>query len=230
MEISELQIGTKLELELRDEEGKKLDQSLISEFEWLVDPKTLMIAAPIHEGEIYPLRNGTIINIYFVHKAGKEYELYSFNAIISGREMSEKIALLKIGVISEIERIQRRQYYRLGCSMPVKFRVVESMSEIVNGSIPFRKTIASNLSGGGICLLLEDRLEVGKLVECEIATEENKEVRFFGKVIRYDNSQLDGRFKYEAGIAYIKINNNDREAVVKYIFNEQRKLRKKGLI
>ena len=230
MKVSELQPGTKLELELCDEEGKKLDYSLVSEFEWLVDSKTLMIAAPIHEGVIYPLRIRTTINVYFIRKAGWEYELYLFKAIISGREMNENIALLRIAVISDIERVQRRQYFRLGCSLPVKFRVVESMNEMVNESIQFRKTIADNLSGGGICLLLEDKLDVGKLVECEITTGEKKEVKFFGKVIRYEKSELEGKFKYEAGIVYIKINNNDREAVVKYIFNEQRKLRKKGLI
>ena len=78
--------------------------------------------------------------------------------------------------------------------------------------------------------MLEEKVEVGKLVECEVFTSQDKKVRFFGKVIRYERSELEGRFKYEAGIAYIKINDNDREAVVRYIFNEQRKLRKKGLI
>ncbi len=230
MEISALQIGTKLEVELCDDEGKKLNFNLISEFEWLIDSKTLMVAAPIHEGVIYPLHIGRIIKIFFIIKTGLEYELFSFKASISGREMSENIALLKIEVIGEVEKVQRRQYFRIGCSLPVKFRVVDSMNEKINEGIQYRKTIASNLSGGGLCLLLEDKLEVGQLVECEITTEEQKEVKFFGKVIRHDTRQLEGRFKYEAGIVYIKINNNDRETVVKYIFNEQRKLRKKGLI
>lgn len=230
MEITELQIGTKLELEPFDENGIRLDYSLVSEFEWLVDARTAMVAAPIHEGVIYQLNLGTALNVYFVKKSEYEYEMFSYKAVVKGREMNGNLALLKLEISSDIEKVQRRKYYRLGCSLPVKFRVADSMDELTGGNIPFRKTIATNLSGGGICLLLEDRLEVGKLVECEISPEEDKAIRFFGKVIRDEKRELETRFKYSAGIAYINIDNKDRETVVKYIFNQQRKLRKKGFI
>ncbi|NJD02276.1 MAG: flagellar brake protein [Ruminiclostridium sp.] len=230
MKVSDLEIGTKLELEIYDRNEQAQGLSLVSEFEWLVDPTTLMIAAPIFERVIYPLRIGTLINIYYIRKAAQEYELYTFKANVLKREMNENMALLRIGVISEIERIQRRQYFRLGCSIPVKFRAMESMNDTADINTQFKTTIANNLSGGGICLLLEEKLDVGKLLECEIATDGKKGIRFFGKVKRYEKNVLHGKFKYEIGIAFININNNDREKVVKFIFEEQRKLRKRGLI
>lgn len=230
MEIGQIKVGTKLELELNNGDKEKIGHTLISGFEGAEDSRTLFISAPIHEGVVYPLHTGTQLAIYFFIKVPLDYELYMCQAQVVSREMKDNIALLKVELKSDIMRVQRREYYRLGCSLPVKFRVVESKNDMANKGIQFRQTIASNLSGGGICLLLEEKIEAGKIVECEIFTEENKVIRFFGKVTRHGKNSFEGKYKFEAGIVYIRINNNDRESVVKFIFNEQRKLRKKGLL
>lgn len=230
MKISELQVGTKLELEPVNADGIRYENMLVSEFEWAEEENAAMIAAPINEGVIYPIHTGTSIYIYFIMKKESEIDLYRFKAIVRDRGMSDNLALLKVEAVSEGEKVQRRSYYRLDCSLPVRFRQVESLNPLHSEGIPFKQTLANNLSGGGIRLLLEDKVEVGKLIECEIPAGEGKAIRFYGKVVRYERSETEGRFKYEAGIAYIRINENDREAVVKFIFNEQRKLRKKGLI
>lgn len=230
MEISEIQMGTKLELEAYDEKGNKLEFILVSEYEWHIGNKTIMIAAPIYEGIVYPLRLGAEINVYFIKRTGYEYELFLFKAIVSGREINENIPLLKIDAVSEVEKVQRRQYYRMGCSLPVRFRIVDSDNNTDREDVKFRNTIAVNLSGGGICLLLEEIIDIGRRIECELFNEDNFKIKFLGKVTRYEESMLESKYKYKAGIIYININNSDREAVVKFIFNEQRKLRKKGLI
>ena len=230
MKISELQVGTKLELELINSDGIRYENTLVSEFEWAEGENAAMIAAPINEGVVFPIHTGTGIYIYFIRKKESVTALYRVKAIVIGRDTSDNMALLRVEAVSGIEKVQRRSYFRLGCSLSIQFRQVESLNPIHSEGVPFKKALASNLSGGGICLLLEDKVEVGKLIECEIPTGEGKVVRFYGKIIRYDRSESDDRFKYEAGIAYIKINENDRETVVKFIFDEQRKLRKKGLI
>jgi c-di-GMP-binding flagellar brake protein YcgR len=230
MNITELQIGTKLELEPFNEDGIKLDYTLVSEFEQAYSENIAIIAAPIHEGYIYPVRIGTVMNIHYSQKYENDYNLFMFKAKVIGRETSENLALLKVEIIGEIKKIQRRNYYRLECSIPVQFRIVNSYNSEYNKGIPFQKTIATDLSGGGIGLRLEERIEIGKLLECEILTEESKTIKFCGKLVRYYKNDVEGKFKFHAGVSYIKISNNDREAVVKYIFTEQRKMRKKGLI
>ena len=230
MDLTELKIGTKLELELFNESGVRMDYTLISRFEWLLDENSAMIAAPIHEGLIYPIRTGTEMNIYLTAKLENVISLYRFKARVTGRDTVDNLALLRIEAESGFEKVQRRKYFRLECSVAVKYRIVDSFNEFKNEGIQFKKSLAINLSGGGICLLLEEKIDVGKLVECEITTYQNRVIRFFGKVIRYEKNQVESRFKFLAGIAYIKINENDREAVVKFIFNEQRILRQKGLI
>lgn len=230
MELSELEIGTKLELELLNEEGTKLEPTLVSKFEWSLGIHEAVIAAPIFEGKVIPIQIDTMMNVYFTKRREKDINLFMFSAAVKGREMSENLHLLRVEQQGEIVKVQRREYFRLDCLVKVQYRLVESLNTEYNEDNPFKKTFANNLSGGGICLMLEDKIEVGKLIECEIFNDQSRKVRFFGKVIRYERTGRDGNYKFEAGIAYIKINDNDRDAVVRYIFEEQRKLRKKGLI
>lgn len=230
MNISELEIGTKLELELYDEDGIRLDYTLVSELEWVNSDNEAIIAAPIHEGVVFPISVGTLINVYFTKTNDDRQQLYFFKAEITGRDKSDNIALLKIKLTSGIQRMQRRKYYRLPCAMQVRYRVIDSMNPERNEGIPFRNTIASNLSGGGIGLLLENKIEIGKLIECQINGIKDLTLTFYGRAIRYEKTNMESRYKYEAGIAFVRINNKDREDLIKHIFSQQRILRKKGLI
>lgn len=76
-------------------------------------------------------------------------------------------------------------------------------------------------------------MEVNTHLECSISIEmeENLNIRFIGKIVRFENnddSSLD--YKYKAGLAYDIIDNKDRENIIKFIFKEQLKLRRKGII
>lgn len=230
MNISELEIGTKLELELKGNTNGKKGLVLVSEFEWFAGENEAVIAAPIFEGSIVPLHLGTVMDVYFIKKRENDYSLYKFNAAVIGREVSDNLQMLRIQLRGELENVQRRNYYRLNCSVQVQYRIVEEMNDELNEGIPYKKTFTNNISGGGISLMLEEKIEVGRILECEMEAGQDKIIKFFGKIIRYERSELEGKFRFEAGIAYIRINDNDREAVVRYIFEEQRKLRKKGLI
>ena len=230
MNFTELKIGTKLELELIIDTGAGPNHKLVSEFEWSTGETTAVIAAPIHEGVIYPVRMGTVMNVYFFRKINNLTDLYRFKARVTGRGTSENIAFLNIVTESGFEKIQRRDYFRFECSLAINYRVIDSLNDSVNEEIKLNKTITSDISGGGLCLLLEEAIESGKIVECRINTAPNKVVRFYGKVVKCEKRKFEGKFKYEAGVIYTKIEYKDREEIVKYIFSEQRKLRKKGLI
>jgi c-di-GMP-binding flagellar brake protein YcgR len=230
MKLSDLEMGTKLELELTDIQGQRLEPILVSELEWFAGKNEAVIAAPIFEGSVVPLHIGTIMNVYFIKKRENDIHLYKLEAEVMARETSENLHLLRIRIQGEPEKVQRREYYRLSCSVEVRYRIVDYLNEVYNENIGFKRTFARNISGGGVCLLLEDKVEVGSILECEVHPEGDRMIRFFGQVVRYDKSEREGRFKYEAGIAYIRINESDRETVVRFIFEEQRKMRKKGLI
>jgi len=226
MNYTDLQIGTKLELEIYDMMGDVIEHQFVSELEWIEEGNIAFIAAPISEGVVYPVRIGSKLNAYFINRD----DLYRFKAKVISRGMKDNIALLKVLVEEEFEKIQRRQFFRFDCSVPVKFRVIYSMRPDDNEKILFIKTFSKDLSGGGLCMVTEERVNIDELVECIITLDNEKVISFKGKVVRSERLELDDRIKYETGITFKKIEDRDREAIIGFIFREQRKLRKKGLI
>ncbi|HEX2944694.1 MAG TPA: PilZ domain-containing protein [Clostridia bacterium] len=230
MELSELEMGSKLELELFDNNGVRTGKTLISEYEWLEDGNRIAIAAPISERRIVPVPAGSSMNIYFIKQDGSIASLFKFRAIVKARYDADKLKILLVEKQGEIVGVQRRNHFRLDTLLEVGYRTVGTVKGGYPGVKQFKKALSVNLSGGGICLLLDDELDKGDLIECNMTFDRERNIRFFGKIVRFDEADREGRYRYKAGVAYIEIAENDREAVVRYIFQEQRKLLRKGLV
>ena len=231
MELSQVMVGSKLELECFDNNGERLEPTLISEFEWNEGENMAAIAAPIFEGHIVPLPVNSEINIYFIIKNESLYSLYKFSAIIMSRLVVDNLHILMVKKQGDIVKVQRRNYFRLDCFVEVRYRILDPNGDDPNDrKRSFINTLTNNLSGGGVSIMLQEIIPTGTIIECEMFNDQNRKVTFFGKVMRYEEIGKDGKYKYEAGIAYIEISDSDREAIVKYIYDEQRKLLRKGLI
>jgi len=80
-----------------------------------------------------------------------------------------------------------------------------------------------------VCIRLKERIETGELLECELFLNDFNKVSFLGRVVRlteYDSK--NDVYKYEIGVKFEKIEERDRERIIGYIFQEQRRLIKKG--
>lgn len=226
MKISEIVTGSKLELDVYDEMNEKIDILFVSQFEWSHDEESAVIAAPIHEGIVYPIRIGAFITAYFYKKS----DVFKFSGEVVERGIIDNISLLKINIKSEIFKIQRRQFFRFEYDFPVKFREVSSLNPEYNLKTPFVKTVTKDLSGGGLSIYAMEKIEMNKMVEVELEIQANQCVKFFGKIVRVSKLDHEDKYNYDLGVSYKKIENRDKEAIIKRIFIEQRKLRKKGLI
>jgi len=239
MKLTDLIAGTKLQLEVLEQNGKDVNNVFVSEVEWVEDDKNLVIAAPIYEGNIYPLPIGTRINLYIFFKKRHSdiTELYACGAIVVERDSKQKIATLKVKITGELIKIQRRQYFRFDCTLPVKYRIVNEegnndpgMGETEAKAIPLKDAVTRDISGGGVCIALEENVEKGTVLELYIDLGKEENMNFVGKVVRVERKDISEIYKYEAGIAFEAIDDKEREKIIRFIFDEQRKLRKKGLI
>lgn len=226
MKYTDLKIGTKLELEIYNEEGIATKRRFISQLEFVEEKNIAVIAAPISEGVIYPVQVDAVISACFVHGNA----LYRFKGRVLKRAVKDSLSLLKIGVTDDLERIQRREFFRFDDVVSFRFRQVHSLVPENNGDVPFIKTYTTNLSGGGVNVLTGQRVENGRLVECELQLKQEEPIRFFGRVVWSEVLGIMEGHKYKTAICFKKIENRDREIVIGYIFNQQRKLRKKGLM
>lgn len=221
MKYSELNIGLKLEIQLVANDDIRIGNPFVSEFEGEEDKEIFIIAAPIYEGRLIPVQIGTKIIVSFI----KDNNLYEFSAKVIDRESKHNVAMLKIQQLSQIEKVQRREFFRFDTSIPINYRIIENIN--TKSTQEYIKTVTRDLSGGGLCMRLKEPIEIDSYLDCELFL--SSKVTFIGKVVRltkYDIMQ--GQYKYEIGVYYEKMDQGVREKVISYIFQEQRRLLKKG--
>jgi c-di-GMP-binding flagellar brake protein YcgR len=227
MKLNDIEAGTKLELEISNSINEEKKLVLISEFEWADNESTAVIAAPILEGAIYNIHIGALMNVYFI----LDGELYKLKARVMERKRIDNIALLGMKILGDIERIQRRQFFRFEYSLPFKYRIVEEPNNSNDSKTDkYSMAITRDLGGGGLCILIEEKIDEGIVVEGELELSEKEKAKFSGKIIRVSKRESEGKYNYDAAIEFYQIDNKVRETIIKYIFEQQRKLRKKGLI
>jgi len=235
MKLTDLLAGTNIQLKISDSDQPSEVKTLASKIEWVEDDDVFIIGAPIYERNVYPLNVGSVVNVYVfqIKKRTKETDLYVCKAEVLERKNIQGIPMLKMKALSSLNRIQRRQFYRYECMLPVEYREVKEKKSGHQTDVketPMLKTLTKDISGGGLCIVLEEKVEKGTILDMIVELEENEKVSFKGKVIRIDRTLNSDKYKYEAGIVFQTIDEKEREKIIKFIFSEQRKLIEKGLI
>ncbi len=115
--------------------------------------------------------------------------------------------------------IQRRAYYRIDKELPVEIRTEEKD----NGRVFKSRTM--DISGGGIRVRLPEHLEKDASVVCRLQLDKSHVLNMSG-MVAWSKLILDedGVEMHETGIEFPQNNNeDDREQIVKYVFDEQNK-------
>lgn len=219
---TKLTLGTKLELELLDTNGKRIAPTLISQFEAVLPDDSMEILSPILEGRIFPVHRGTHLDVIYE----KNGDLFKFASEAIGRRLEGNIHLLRIKPLSEEEQVQRRYFFRFDCVRDIEYRMFADRQTPAEERGDFKSGITKDISGGGICLCADFKPELGWYVESMLRL--NRDIPFIGRVVRVINVHERGKFNYEVGIEFVEITNMNRERIISYIFDEQRKLLKKG--
>lgn len=212
-------IGDKIEIR---ETKTKTKNKYVSQILDIIDDNIYIISGPIQKSALVPLHVGSLIEItYFRADKGR----FIFKAKIIEREY-ENIYKLKIEKISCITKLQERNYYRLSVKLNVQKRhntVIDNHKKEV-----IENCIAKDISGGGIRIFCNYQHTVKDLVKLDIAISDFN-ITVTGIVTRVQEIENDN-YKFALGIKFTEIEDKDRERLIKYIFEQQRKLRKKGLI
>lgn len=184
-----------------------------SKIENISNDGSLLIDTPIHNGHLIPLRIGIKLKIIFFNRRGQ----FFFNGMIINR-FSGHLSYLQIKPISEISKLQRRQYYRLEKILEFKYKKLEDATGT------FNKGYIKNISGGGLKVRIKEKLETNKEIICILSFDiPDDEIFVKSMVIRCE--LIDG--SYETALKFIDIEDSVRERIISYIFKEERKLKKK---
>ncbi|WP_158281645.1 PilZ domain-containing protein [Sporanaerobacter acetigenes] len=219
LDKEELNIGERIEIIKQSQKKAQVYPSQILD---IINDDIYIISGPIHKNTIVPLHIGDIIKIVYIKENKGRY---MFKAEILSRE-DKLIYKLKIKKISEVYRLQQRQYYRFNINIPVtKYYNLKVGSETRTIE---EKCISKDLSGNGIRIMCNFNHSVGDEIKCLLEINDMI-ISTSGEIVRV--KKIDNlNYMYEVGINFINIKKEDREIIVRFIFREERKLIEKGMI
>ena len=194
----------------------------------------MKISMPIQGGKIIPLSVGESFMACFYVKLGAMYEC---KINITDRYKEGNLFILEIEVASQLKKVQRRNFYRYSCMLAMQYIVVPEDAEDEDmleeeGSEVWKQAVAMDVSGGGVRIASKIKEEEGTLIELKLPLVNGKERTVLytkAKVLRVLPSSQSGI--YELRAEFVDILEADREEIVKYIFDMERKKRQieKGL-
>lgn len=216
-----MEIGAKIEIVTKF--GSNREEIYFSMVQDIISDSTFLITMPMSKGKPAFLHIGEEVLVYYFNYHGQ----YSFRAIVIKRYEFQGIYFFKLEKNSKVARLQRRNYFRLPKTIPVQVDIF-SKDKIVN-------TLYGNsldIGGGGLAVIVDKKLNEDSKVICTFTLEHDSAIKDFqvkGRVVRCVHTQnMDDKF--EVGISFEDICEQQRDRIIKFIFEEQRKLMKKGLI
>lgn len=221
-DLHEFSIGTKIEMTVVDPIEGKLDIGFVSQLEGFVDVNIIRISAPIYESKVYPVRVHSFIEAYLFCAANQIFRVVGY---VKDRLIIDDIALLDVRVTEKPERIQRRQFYRFECRIPMDFTLVSSDKQNTTSEY---SGYTIDVSGGGLSCVTNESINVDSIIQ-GFMTLDSYSLEFKGKVVRTRREIINEEVKYISSVSFIDLEHKDREKIISFIFNQQRELLRKGL-
>jgi c-di-GMP-binding flagellar brake protein YcgR len=218
--IGFLKVNQKVEI-LVDTPGYR--GKYVSRIEDLTDNE-IVVGIPIVSGSLVPLPVGIRVDVDVICTDA----VYRIHTRILKRVL-HPFPLLFLAKSEDIERVQRRNYARVDVVLDVEMEKLPSGEE----GVVFHG-VTRNISGGGMLLsiigdgdLLRE-IKEGDFVEISFKIPIWKDpIYAVSKVVREDIRIGDRK---DIAIAFVSINEKDRDRIVKFVFERQRELRRRGIL
>lgn len=233
-----ISIGDKIELQAVDrmteeqtEGERKTHSSMVHE---ILSEDTLEIVMPIEKSKLILLPVDSEYDLIFYGKSG----LYQCFARIIDRYKSNNVYILVVELTSNLRKYQRREYYRFSCALEMcarnlqeeEVQALESRQPyVLTPGLPLKQSVIVDISGGGLRFISSQKYEPDSLLYISyhlLKSGERREYEVIGKVLGVrDLENRPGIWEHR--VQYYDMDKNTREEIIKYIFEEERKSRRK---
>lgn len=240
MTPQEIKIGTRFEFEMLNNRDEKVGNTFVTQLLEHQSDSSIVISAPISESRVIFVPTGITIRLTFVHNLNG---LLGLRARVRSKEIRGNIAVLIAEPDQDIEKIQRREHYRLDViTDALIWPVVEDIESVdpengTNGSetqtsgkptdIAPIKAYTRNLSGSGCCVICDTSYPKNTELMIELDLTDNIVFRAKCVILRCEIVEVKRGKSYELGMRFTEISSRDQDNLIRYIFEQQRKLLKK---
>lgn len=246
-----LNIGDKIELFKAEDKEEASRKQYLSQLLDFVEEDKVRIAMPIEGGHVIPLTIGDRYELCFYSATG----LYQCKAEIMDRYKENNVYLMVVQFLSDLEKCQRRQFYRLEHIMDIQYRLFTTeeerlinrlkMDEFANeeAKINCKKILdgmqkkwitatITDISGGGIRFNSNLQYQKDHQIYMKIPFEMNgttREYELKGNIVSSE-VLLHKKGYFETRVEFIEIDHEQRETIVKFVFEQERRMLRRGIV
>lgn len=213
-----------------DDEKRKLYQTQVLD---VLSEDRFEVRMPMEQSKLVLLPVNAEYEVYFYTSMG----VYQCLANVVDRYKTETQFVLLMELSSSLSKFQRREYYRLSCALDMEARPLEQeeiealgqQKEFLNERRFFKRHVIVDISGGGIRFVGESAYEPETMIYCRYKLErggKTKEYELIAKVLMVRKLEDKPGF-YEHRAHYINIDTAKREEIIRFIFEQERKNRKR---
>lgn len=224
--------GCKVDLQAIDRSKKrgaaehKIYQSQVID---VLSEDRIEISMPMEKSKLILLPIDGEYDLYFYNDSG----LYQCYARVVDRYKNNSLYVLVLDLVSNLRKHQRREYYRFSCALEMNSRRLQEEEVELAGrkedalipELPLKSSVIVDISGGGLRFVANYAYEVQSMILCRyclLINGENKVYNLVGKVL--SARELENRKGvFEHRVQYVNVDAAEREEIIKYIFDEERK-------
>ena len=240
-----LHVGDKVEIRIQMEvaqENKtgtkaRVFQSQILDYK---DNGDLEMTMPMNGGKLVLLPLELRYEFIFIDR---NYSMHKAEGLILERYKSQNRFMILVRLRSQLERFQRRQFFRLACSMDVFFWKISEEQSRLGTSDKILADLAANdqakneikaktvdISGGGARFVTtEEMAENEYLLMCIHLKSDDRDEQIMipGRVLAAEKMGT-ALTTWRCRISFVNSNKKISETIVQFVFAEERKHRKSG--
>ncbi len=244
-----LNYGDKIDIKPIDISGREVHnaRTFASQLVDFVDLDVISIAAPILYGKALVLGVGANFSLFFYTKKG----LYQGNCVVLSNHKENNIIVSNVQIISNLVKVQRRQFYRFECIYEIDYRVVtldeemldrkwkandfandEERNECKKKLSQFNKDWIHgdiiDISGGGAKFYSKFLHKQGDKLLIKITVSVgNRIIKMEPGAQVIASDKIENRIGvFEHRVQFMDISPKDREHLIRFIFEQERRLRR----
>lgn len=223
--------GDKFDIEILNNFNKNEKKTTYSSQIYdIIEPDKIIAMLPLNKGVVVPLPINEKYEMVIYAKSA----LYKCRSILKERYRDNNMYVMVLEIYTGFNKCQRREYYRFSYSFDLRYYMLEEDFDIEHdvdkigpenkGSI---QGISIDISGGGMRFVSQKRAEIGRymLLEFDIMVSGNKvSYSQLAKVIQTKEIHTK-KDTYEHRVQFEKITIPERELLIKFIFEQERRYR-----
>ena len=221
IEHSELDEGDEIRIGGKGYQSKVLD---------ILSEDKIEVLMPMEKSKVVTLQVDSEYDLYFFTDMG----LYQCYARIADRYKDNNVFVMVMDLTSNLRKYQRREYYRLSCALEMSSRPLQAEEarlaeaggrERRTRDLLLKNSIIVDISGGGLRFVADYAYEKDSLIMCKyrlMIDKQEKEYNLIGRVLAVN--EVENRpGSYVHRVEYVKMGLEEREEIIKYIFDEERR-------